>query len=116
MPDVPDVAAGVVGVDLDGVLWRGSEPIPGSAEGVARLRDAGLTVAFLTNNANPTLDEQQHKVEAHLIDWSGSLYGQPLELDFLQRLRDIHPFASAVALQTQLAEDVKQTQTIVAEE
>ena len=69
--------------------------------------------AAINIGANPTFDEQQHKVEAHLIDWSGSLYGQPLELDFLQRLRDIHPFASAAALQAQLMEDVKQTQKII---
>ncbi len=70
--------------------------------------------AAINIGANPTFDEQQHKVEAHLIGWSGSLYGQVLELDFSQRLRDIHPFASAEALQTQLAEDVKQTQQIIA--
>jgi HAD superfamily hydrolase (TIGR01450 family) len=37
--------------DLDGVIWRGEEAISGAAGGVARLRDAGLRVVFLTNNS-----------------------------------------------------------------
>ena len=89
--------------------------LPGEGVYVGRAWVGGKAwPAAINIGANPTFDEQQHKVEAHLIDWSGSLYGQPLELDFLQRLRDIHPFASAAALQTQLAEDVKQTQQIIA--
>ena len=35
-------AASVVCCDLDGVVWRGDTPIPGSAEGIAQLRAGGL--------------------------------------------------------------------------
>jgi 4-nitrophenyl phosphatase len=38
--------------DLDGVVWRGEQPIAGAAPGVDRLRAAGLRVAFLTNNSS----------------------------------------------------------------
>jgi 4-nitrophenyl phosphatase len=44
-------------IDLDGVIWLAQQPIPGSADAVARLRDAGLRVLFATNNALPTLAE-----------------------------------------------------------
>lgn len=37
--------------DMDGVLYRGSEPVPYAAQAIARLRAAGHTVRFLTNNA-----------------------------------------------------------------
>lgn len=46
----------VVCCDLDGVLWRGDHPIPGSADAVAALRGAGIRVAFLTNNSSRTVD------------------------------------------------------------
>jgi 4-nitrophenyl phosphatase len=42
----------VVCCDLDGVVWRGEDPIAGAALGVDRLRAAGLRVAFLTNNSS----------------------------------------------------------------
>jgi glycerol-1-phosphatase len=42
----------VVCCDLDGVLWRGDEPIPGSAAAVTALQDRGLRVAFLSNNSS----------------------------------------------------------------
>ena len=44
-------------LDLDGVLYRWPEPIPGAADAVATLRDAGKRVAFVTNNASRTPEE-----------------------------------------------------------
>jgi glycerol-1-phosphatase len=44
----------VAGCDLDGVIWRGDEPIEGSSEAVARLRDASFDVVFITNNSSTT--------------------------------------------------------------
>ncbi len=37
--------------DLDGVIYRGDEPMPFAVETVQRLRDAGVMVRFLTNNS-----------------------------------------------------------------
>ena len=47
---MPGPAAVVL--DLDGVVWLGDEPLPGAAEAVARFRDAGLAVGFMTNNSS----------------------------------------------------------------
>ncbi|MGH9281684.1 MAG: HAD-IIA family hydrolase [Acidimicrobiales bacterium] len=38
-------------LDLDGVLWRGNSPVPGSAGAVAALRERGHRVVFVTNNS-----------------------------------------------------------------
>ena len=43
--------------DLDGVVWLAGRPIPGSADALARVRAAGQRVAFVTNNAGPTVAE-----------------------------------------------------------
>ena len=40
---------GVVLCDLDGVVWIGHEPIPGSVEAIGRLRGSGRRVVFVTN-------------------------------------------------------------------
>jgi glycerol 3-phosphatase-2 len=45
------VSGPVVCCDLDGVLWRGEDAIPGAAAGVGTLRDAGLRVVFVSNNS-----------------------------------------------------------------
>ena len=40
--------------DLDGVIYRGREPVPGAAALVAALRDRGLLIRFATNNSMAT--------------------------------------------------------------
>lgn len=40
--------------DLDGVLYRGADPVPGAPEALAALRAAGRRVAFVTNNSART--------------------------------------------------------------
>jgi HAD superfamily hydrolase (TIGR01457 family) len=44
-------------LDLDGVLYRGPEPIAGATEAVRRLRAAGKRLAFVTNNSSKTPDQ-----------------------------------------------------------
>ncbi|WP_309135610.1 HAD-IIA family hydrolase [Cellulomonas sp.] len=39
-------------VDLDGVAYRGHEPIDGAADGLDRARGAGMRLVFVTNNAS----------------------------------------------------------------
>ena len=67
----------------------------------------GIWPAAVNIGPNPTFGEDALKVEAHLIGYHGSLYGQPLEVDFLQRLRDIRTFDSVEDLKSQLACDVQ---------
>lgn len=37
-------------IDLDGVVWIGREPVPGSAQALRALLEAGKRLAFVTNN------------------------------------------------------------------
>jgi riboflavin kinase / FMN adenylyltransferase len=61
---------------------------------------------------NPTFGEQARKVEVHLIGFQGDLYGQPLAVDFMERLRDTRPFRGADELVAQLRQDVEQARRI----
>lgn len=56
---------------------------------------------------NPTFGEQVRKVEAHLIGFSGDLYGRTVELDFLARLRSTRAFAGLDDLLTQIRADIE---------
>ncbi len=38
-------------LDLDGVVYIGGDPVPGAAAHLDRVRDAGMRLAFITNNA-----------------------------------------------------------------
>ncbi len=81
--------------------------IPGHGvyAGRAFLRRATLAAAIHIG-PNLTFEEDVPKVEVHLIDFDENIYGEPLEVDFLQKLRDIHPFGSVEALLEQLRKDV----------
>ncbi len=52
----------VVCCDLAGVIWRGDEPIVPAADGVARLRDAGFRVGFVSNNSSQPVAEVADKL------------------------------------------------------
>ncbi len=60
-------------LDLDGVLWLGAEPITGAADAVARLRAAGESVVFATNNAAGRVADQEAKLAAMGVPAEGDV-------------------------------------------
>ena len=59
--------------DLDGVVWLAHHPIPGSAAGIARLRAAGGTVLFVTNNSGDTIARQEQALGTVGIPAAGAV-------------------------------------------
>jgi len=54
----------------------------------------------------PTVDNSgQAKLEVHLFDFAGDLYGQHLRIDFLHKIRDEKKFPDIEALKARIAED-----------
>jgi HAD superfamily hydrolase (TIGR01450 family) len=49
-------------VDLDGCVYLGEQPIPGSPEALAELRQAGKSVMFLTNDSRRSPEEYVRKL------------------------------------------------------
>ncbi len=45
--------------DLDGVIWLAHEPIDGSVDAIATLRESGRRVVFVTNNSAATVAEHE---------------------------------------------------------
>lgn len=48
--------------DLDGVLYRGHTPIPGAAAALDKIRAAGYSVSFITNNATRSRAQLQKRL------------------------------------------------------
>ncbi|EFQ83937.1 HAD hydrolase, family IIA [Aeromicrobium marinum DSM 15272] len=54
----------LVMLDLDGVVYVGPDAVPGAADAIARVRTAGVPVAYVTNNASRTaLEVAKHLTE-----------------------------------------------------
>jgi riboflavin kinase/FMN adenylyltransferase len=66
----------------------------------------GLVHAGLTNiGIRPTFNETEPTIETHLLRYSGDLYGRPVRLSFVQRLRDERRFDNVDALRAQIEAD-----------
>jgi riboflavin kinase/FMN adenylyltransferase len=63
---------------------------------------------------NLTFDEDSPKVEAYLLGYEGTLYGQVVEVDFLARVRDIVRFDTVESLVEQMGHDVETVRELVA--
>lgn len=87
-------------------------PAEGVYAGRASVADA-VYPAAINLGPSPTFGDQTLRVEVHIIGLAEPLYGQPLEVDFLARLRDIRPFDSPTALIEQLSRDVENAKHIV---
>jgi riboflavin kinase/FMN adenylyltransferase len=62
--------------------------------------------AVINVGVRPTFGETELAVEAHLLDFSGDIYGRRIRLTFLRRLREERKFPSVEALRNQIALDV----------
>ena len=60
---------------------------------------------------NPTFGEAARKIEAHILDFDGDLYGRTLDIDFVDRIRDVKRFASVDELREQLQHDLATVRT-----
>jgi riboflavin kinase/FMN adenylyltransferase len=66
--------------------------------------------------AEPAWEDRDasEKVEVHVLDYAGDLYGKELEIEFLTRIRDERRFAGRDALLARLAEDRREFESFLA--
>lgn len=75
-----------------------------------RVRDSRPYAAVANIGSRPTVSvgqPERPRLEAHLIDFEGDLYGTTLEMQFVGRLREERRFPSVDALREQIAMDVE---------
>jgi riboflavin kinase/FMN adenylyltransferase len=62
---------------------------------------------------NPTFGNGFARVETHILHFNGDLYGVPLKVHFLQRIRDERKFASVDELAARIRQDVREAETMI---
>lgn len=79
--------------------------------GLVRTAKGDTHPAALNFGYQPSVDptNQRAKVEAHLLKFSGDLYGQPLEIQPLHFLRKEAQFGNLQELQARITRDVEET-------
>lgn len=72
----------------------------------------GRTLRGVTDiGLRPTVAGQERRMETHLLDFSGDLYGAPMTVRFLARLRDEAAFPTLSALTEQIRKDALEART-----
>lgn len=84
-------------------------PARGVYAGYAELLERGRRRYDACTNVGvaPTFDRQENRVEAHLLDFEGDLYGVPVEVGFTERLRGEQKFSGIEELKAQISRDVE---------
>jgi riboflavin kinase/FMN adenylyltransferase len=88
-------------------------PCTGIYAGRAVVGDARISTA-ISVGTNPTFaaGNPPVTVEAHLLDWSGDLYGQHIRLEIETRLRDERRFETVDELMSEIRKDIARTREI----
>jgi riboflavin kinase/FMN adenylyltransferase len=62
---------------------------------------------------NPTVGGSSKNIEIHFFNFKADLYGQNIQIDILERIRDEHKFNSLEELKVQLAKDKETSMAII---
>ena len=122
----PNKLVAKIAADLDGgVIFHNSSPPPLILRGGVKIapslkvREGGpprptserveaggeLLPSLIFIGAAETFGETEKKVEAHILDWHGDLYGKNLEVQIIKKIRDNKKFSSKESLIEQMKKD-----------
>lgn len=105
-----------IGIPTANLLLNKEKVAPASGVYACRAKVGDdFFVAAVNIGSRPTFDGEHAKnwVEAHLLDFSGDLYGQHISLDFYERLRGEQRFAGVEELLQQIRRDIQKTREVV---
>lgn len=106
-----------INVPTANIDYPGEKLIPARGIYATWARVGRERFAAATNiGTNPTFtpEKQAATIETHLLDFSRSLYGERIELEFVARLRDEMKFPSVEALLAQIQADIARVREILA--
>jgi riboflavin kinase/FMN adenylyltransferase len=80
--------------------------VPADGVYATRIWIENLPYSSMTNiGFRPTVNGKSHRIETHVIDFSGDLYGKKVRLEFIAPIRDEIKFSSLEELKQQLSHD-----------
>ncbi|MFL1011068.1 bifunctional riboflavin kinase/FAD synthetase [Flavisericum labens] len=66
-----------------------------------------VVYGMMNIGTNPTVNGSKQTIEVHFFDFDANIYGENIQIDLLQRIRDEEKFESVEALKKQLSLDKK---------
>ena len=92
-------------------LGLNNEILPPNGVYVVRVNGSGQSLNGVANlGTRPTIgDDPKRVLEVHILNFDGDLYGQEIDVQFLESLRSEIPFENLDALKIQIAKDVDTT-------
>ena len=114
---VGDKRGRVIGFPTANVLLDACSLVPGRGVYVGHVWAEAERYGACTNvGVAPTFDQRDSRVEAHLLDYQGDLYGRVVEVTFIERLRPEKRFFGADELKEQIARDIVEARKILRED
>lgn len=90
--------------------------IPGNGVYAVRIRHRDRRLCGVANiGFNPTFNRDRLSVEIHIFDFAEKIYGQEIEVEFIDRIRSEMEFASASELVGQIGKDIERARVLLGE-
>jgi riboflavin kinase/FMN adenylyltransferase len=112
----PTVNLDISGMGLESGVYVGrvrifntTSPDPSAPDGVESLRatEEGKIKEKTAYRAGIFVSRDEKLLEAHLIGFNGDLYGREVEVEILDKIRDVGDFANERELKRQIEDDLK---------
>jgi riboflavin kinase/FMN adenylyltransferase len=88
--------------------------IPGTGVYAVRIHHGGKVYGGVSNiGFNPTFHRDRLSVEVHIFDFADKIYGEEVEVEFIDRIRSETEFDSAEALVVQIKQDIQKAKTLI---
>jgi riboflavin kinase/FMN adenylyltransferase len=87
-------------------------PAAGVYAGIVTTPDGVRHAAAIAVGRPPMFPDARDLLEAHLIGWSGDLYGQVVTVEFLERIRPQATFDSLADLAAAMQTDARTAESI----
>ena len=102
-----------IGFPTANVLPDPAALVPGRGVYAGTVRVGEDEYAACTNvGVAPTFARHENRVEAHLLDFEGDLYGSVVDVTFTRRIREEKRFSGVEELKAQITRDVKEARRL----